>query len=81
MIRDMLYSNTMVWVKESPSYARRFHANIAKYNPAVLRGLIKKHKAGTLNLEDDTERHFYQFKMNRRGNGLYATAGYRRSQE
>ena len=64
MIRDMLYSNTMVWVKESPSYARRFHANIAKYNPAVLRGLIKKHKAGTLNLEDDTERHFYQFMMN-----------------
>ena len=64
MIRDMLYSNTMVWVKESPSYARRFHANIAKYNPAVLRGLIKKHKAGTLNLEDETERHFYQFMMN-----------------
>ena len=64
MIRDMLYSNTMVWVKESPSYARRFHANIAKYNPLVLRGLIKKHKAGTLNLEDETERHFYQFMMN-----------------
>ena len=64
MIRDMLYSNTMVWVKESPSYARRFHANIAKYNPVVLRGLIKKHKAGTLNLEDETERHFYQFMMN-----------------
>lgn len=64
IIRDMLYSNTMVWVKESPSYARRFHANIAKYNPVVLRRLLKKHKAGTLNLEDATERHFYQFMMN-----------------
>ncbi len=64
IIRDMLYSNTMVWVKESPSYARRFHANIVKYNPVVLRRLLKKHKAGTLNLEDETERHFYQFMMN-----------------
>ena len=64
IIRDMLYSNTMVWVKESPSYARRFHANIVKYNPVVLRRLLKKHKAGTLNLEDATERHFYQFMMN-----------------
>ena len=64
IIRDMLYSNTMVWVKESPSYARRFHANIVKYNPVTLRRLLKKHKAGTLNLEDATERHFYQFMMN-----------------
>ena len=29
-IRDIIYANTIVWVKESPSYAMRYHGNVGK---------------------------------------------------
>lgn len=63
-IRDMLYSNSIVWVKESPNYALRFHRNIARCNPAQLKVLLAKHRKGTLNMNNKLEHMFYQFMMN-----------------
>ena len=63
-IRDMLYSNTIVWVKESPNYALRFHRNIARCNPAQIKILLAKHRKGTLDMNNKLEHMFYQFMMN-----------------
>ncbi len=63
-MRDMLYANTMVWVKESPNYAVRFHKNVAKCNPAMMKLLLAKLRSGTLDMNDRTERMFHQFMMN-----------------
>lgn len=63
-IRDMLYANSMVWVKESPNYALRFHRNIARCNPAQLKLLLAKHRKGTLDMNNKLEHMFYQFMMN-----------------
>lgn len=63
-IRDMLFSNSIVWVKESPNYALRFHRNIARCNPAQIKVLLAKHKKGTLDMNNKLEHLFYQFMMN-----------------
>ena len=63
-IRDMLYSNSMMWIKESPNYALRFHRNFAKVNPVRMKMLLAKHRNGTLDMNDGTERMFHQFMMN-----------------
>jgi len=63
-VRDMMYANTMVWVKESPNYAWRFHKNFAKVNPAKMKVLLAKLRKGTLDMNDETERMFHLFMMN-----------------
>lgn len=63
-IRDMLYSNSMMWVKESPNYALRYHRNFAKVNPVRMKMLLAKHRNGTLDMNNETERLFHQFMMN-----------------
>lgn len=63
-MRDALYANTMVWVKENPNYALRFHANFAKVNPAKLKQLLEKQRKGTLDMSDETERLFAEFMAN-----------------
>ena len=63
-LRDMMYANTMVWVKETPNYAVRFHMNVLKLNPAKMKLLLAKFRKGTLNDKDETERMFRQFMMN-----------------
>lgn len=63
-IRDMLFSNSIVWVKESPNYALRFHRNIARCNPAQIKVLLAKHRKGTLDMNNKLEHMFYQFMMN-----------------
>ena len=63
-MRDALYANTMVWVKEHPNYALRFHANFAKLNPAKVKQLLKKQRQGTLDMTDETERLFAEFMAN-----------------
>ena len=63
-IRDMLYSNSMMWIKESPNYALRYHRNFAKVNPARMKILLAKYRKGTLDMSNDTERMFQQFMMN-----------------
>ena len=62
--RDMLYSNCMTWVKESPRYALRFHKNFGRVNPKKMRILLGKWEKGTLDQSDYTERMFHQFMMN-----------------
>ena len=63
-MRDMLYTNSMVWIKESPNYALRFHRNYTKVNPVMMKRLLAKHRKGTLDMNDKTEVMFYQFMMN-----------------
>lgn len=63
-MRDMMYANTMVLVKESPNYAWRFHKNVAKVNPAKMKVLLAKLRNGTLDLNDETEKMFHLFMMN-----------------
>ena len=61
-LRDALYSNTSVWIKERPNYAIRFNRNfMGRVNPWKLFGLLKKHESGTLNMSDPMERDFSQF--------------------
>jgi|GEM_PF-1531786 len=63
-LRDMLYSNCMTWVKESPNYAVKFHKNFGKMNPAHMMSLFVKWEKGTLNESDETEKMFKDFMMN-----------------
>ena len=62
--RDMLYSNCMTWVKESPRYALRYHKNFGRLNPVTLRKLLGKWEKGALDQSNYTERMFYQFMIN-----------------
>ena len=63
-MRDMFYTNTMAWIKESPNYALRFHKNYIMVNPVTMKRLLGKYRKGTLDLSDKTELMFYQFMMN-----------------
>lgn len=63
-LRDMTYSNTMVWVKESPNYALRFNKNIAKCNPFEMKRLLARYRKGTLDMDDKTDNAFYHFMRN-----------------
>ena len=63
-IRDMLYANSMVWVKERPNYALRFHRNIGRCNPVQMKILLTKHRKGELDMNNPLEQTFYQFMMN-----------------
>ena len=63
-LRDMLYANSMVWIKERPNYALRFHRNHAMVNPAMMKILFAKHRKGTLDMGNKIESMFYQFMMN-----------------
>lgn len=63
-IRDMLYTNSMAWVKESPNYALRFQKNYLKFNPVNIKKLLSKYKNGTIDRNIPVENMFYQFMMN-----------------
>jgi hypothetical protein len=63
-VRDMLYTNSMVWIKESPNYALRFHRNYLMVTPATMKLLLAKHRKGTLDMSNKTEAMFHQFIMN-----------------
>ena len=63
-MRDMLYTNSMVWIKESPNYALRFHRNFNKANPAMMKQLLAKHRNNNLDISNPIETMFYQFMMN-----------------
>ena len=71
-IRDALYGNTMMWVKESPNYALRYNKNFLKVNPAKMKILLSKLRKGTLDMNDDTEKMFKQF-MDNGGETGYST--------
>ena len=61
-LRDTLYANTMVWIKESPRYARRYNKNYVKTKRVMQ--LLGKYRNGTLDMNNETEKMFYQFMKN-----------------
>ncbi|MDD6007606.1 MAG: LPD5 domain-containing protein, partial [Bacteroidales bacterium] len=72
-VRDLQYTNSMVWVKESPNYAMRYQKNYARVNPAIMLRLIKKHSSGKLNMNDKLEAQFYEFMMNGGETGIISS--------
>lgn len=63
MVRDGIYANTSVWVKESPLYAAKFNRNWAK-SVKEMAGLVARYKANRLDLSNPTDRMFYDFIRN-----------------
>ena len=63
-LRDALYANSTTWVKESPRYAWKFNRNFVSIRPDVVYRLLMKYKKGTLDMEKEKERAFYQFMKN-----------------
>ena len=57
-------ANSMAWLKESPNYAWRFNRNFARFNPVRMKVLFGKYREGRLDMNDETEKLFYQFMMN-----------------
>lgn len=62
-LRDALYSNTTVWVKESPVYAWKFNNNFAKVNPINMYRLVKGYENGTLDMSDPLNKAYHDFVM------------------
>lgn len=62
-LRDALYSNTTVWVKESPVYAWKFNKNFAMVNPINMYRLVKGYENGTLDMSDPLNKAYYDFVM------------------
>lgn len=71
-IRDALYGNTMVWVKEGANYAARYNKNFMKVNPAIMKMLFSKLRNGTLDMNNETEKMFKLF-MDNGGETGYST--------
>ncbi len=63
-LRDMVYSNSMVWVKESSKYAIQYNMNFAKLPIVRMVMLLDKYRRGTLDMNDEIEKMFYLFMMN-----------------
>lgn len=62
-IRDIIYANTIVRVKESPSYALRYHKNVGKLAGQMHR-LVYLYEHGKLDLSNETHRAFKLFMEN-----------------
>lgn len=63
MVRDGIYANTSVWVKEGPLYAAKFNRNWAKSVREMAR-LVSRYKANRLDMSNPTDRMFYDFIRN-----------------
>ena len=63
-VRDALYSNTMVYVKEGAKYGGSFNLNFAKYNPGEMANLYARYNKGTLDTSNETHRLFLEFMQN-----------------
>lgn len=62
-IRDIIYANTIVRVKESPSYALRYHKNVGKLALQMHR-LVHLYEHDKLDLSNETHRAFKLFMEN-----------------
>ena len=63
-IRDLIYTNMIVWVKEDALYATRYHKNYMRVHPGKMLKLIKKYNSGKLDMSDKLETQFHEFMMN-----------------
>lgn len=65
--RDAIYANTMVWVKETPSYAWKFNRNFGLVKPAKMAKLFYEWQKGSLRgkvlngTASEEEKMFYDF--------------------
>ena len=62
-IRDIIYANTIVWVKESPSYALRYHKNVGKL-ALQMHHLVYLYDHDKLDMSNETHRAFKLFMEN-----------------
>ena len=62
-IRDIIYANTIAWVKESPTYATTYHANVAKLAGQMHR-LVYLYEHDKLDMSNETHRAFKLFMQN-----------------
>lgn len=62
-IRDIIYANTIAWVKESPSYALRYHKNVGKLAGQMHR-LVYLYDHDKLDMSNETHRAFKLFMEN-----------------
>ena len=62
-IRDIIYANTIVWVKESPSYALRYYKNVGKLAGQMHR-LVYLYDHDKLDMSNETHRAFKLFMEN-----------------
>lgn len=63
LARDMFYSNTSAWIKESPAYAAAYNRNWAKVL-AKIGGCIRRYKRGQLDMSDPMDKMFADFIHN-----------------
>lgn len=63
MFRDGFYSNSVIWVKESPLYAKKYNKNWAK-SFKEMGGLVKRYKTNSLDMNNNTDRMFLEFINN-----------------
>lgn len=62
-IRDIIYANTIAWIKESPTYAMTYHANVAKLAGQMHR-LVHLYEHDKLDMSNETHRAFKLFMEN-----------------
>lgn len=62
-IRDIIYANTIAWVKESPTYAMTYHANVGKLAGQMHR-LVHLYEHDKLDMSNETHRAFKLFMEN-----------------
>lgn len=60
LTRDAIYSNSMVWIKESKRYAANYTKNWALTSYQMI-GLLHRANTHTLDLNDETDRLFDEF--------------------
>ena len=63
LVRDAIYTRSMVAVKESPKYLKDYIANWYK-TEAQIYGLVLRYKNGTLDMSNKTDKMFHDFIMN-----------------
>ena len=63
LMRDMFYSNTSAWIKESPAYAAAYNRNWAKVITKI-GGCIRRYKLGTLDMSNPMDKMFADFIHN-----------------
>lgn len=63
-LRDTIFANSMVWIKESPKYAVNYNTNFSKLPIVRMKSLLAKYRKGNLDMNNEIEKMFYEFIIN-----------------
>ena len=63
-LRDTIYSNSMVWIKEEPKYAAKYNVNFTKLPLVKMKLLLAQYRKGELDMNNEVELMFQQFMRN-----------------